>query len=172
MSAVKLGVLLIGLALAVASCASPLREKPQPSGPAGPAAQDLGPLRQQMLAAVNRVRSARGLGALRLAPELNAAAQAHAADLAPRGSISHTGSDGSNAGHRALRAGYDYRKVAENTAQGHANSADVVAAWMDSPEHRANMLVADMTELGVGFAKGVATPGVPGRYWVILLGRR
>ena len=153
----------------------------QPSQSAGqlqPAAQatsvfyGIGQIRQQMLTEVNRIRSANGLGSLTLSAELDDAAQTHAADMAARGRLSHAGSDGSGADDRVLRAGYRYREYAENIAQGQTNVAEAVESWMGSPGHRANMLLPDMRDLGVGFAEGLPTGRVPGTYWVILLGRR
>lgn len=47
----------------------------------------------------------------------------------------------------------DLRMVGENVAYGYATGADVTAAWMDSPGHRANILKADHRLLGVGAAQ-------------------
>jgi uncharacterized protein YkwD len=45
--------------------------------------------------------------------------------------------------------------VGENIAWGYATAAQNVQAWMDSPGHRANILNASFTHLGVGVHLGV-----------------
>lgn len=86
-----------------------------------------------------------------LAPALNRAAAAHAADMAANGYMGHTGSDGSNAGQRANRAGYRWRSIGENVAAGQPDADTVVQAWLDSPGHCANLMGAQYTEMGVAF---------------------
>ena len=92
---------------------------------------------------------------------LTNAAQAHSADQAARDTMSHTGSDGSNAGTRISRQGYGWRAWAENVAMGYPDGASVTTAWMNSPGHRANILSASVTQIGVGLA--YAADGSP--YW-------
>lgn len=166
----------LGMALAIAACGSAGSAGGPGGGPAAggavPASYSIGQIRQQMLVAVNQYRTSQGLGALNLDPDLDSAAQAHAADMAARGVLSHTGSDGSSAGDRVLRVGYRYREYAENIAQGQASVAETVQSWIDSPGHRANMLLPAVADLGVGFAEGQPTGRVPGRFWVIVLGVR
>ena len=176
----RLAAALVGIAVIGSGCSS--SGPPQPAGPSGgqlqPAAQatpvfyGIGQIRQQMLVEVNRIRSSNGLGSLALTAELDEAAQGHAADMAARGRLSHTGSDGSGADDRILRAGYRYREYAENIAQGQTSVAETVASWMDSSGHRANMLLPDVRDLGVGYAEGQPAGRVPGNYWVIVLGWR
>jgi uncharacterized protein YkwD len=84
----------------------------------------------------------------------------------------HTGSDGRSTFQRLRDAGYNYRVAAENIAAGSTAPAEVVALWMDSPGHRANILNCALLETGVGY---VADPGDPlnyGSYWVQLFGTR
>ncbi|MEO8621216.1 MAG: CAP domain-containing protein [bacterium] len=40
----------------------------------------------------------------------------------------------------------------ENVAEGHPSAAAVVAGWMASPEHRANIVSTHFTEMGAGAA--------------------
>ncbi len=47
----------------------------------------------------------------------------------------------------------DLRRVGENVAYGYTTGADVTAAWMDSPGHRANIVQADYRLLGVSAAQ-------------------
>lgn len=54
--------------------------------------------------------------------------------------------------------GISYRSAAENIAKGQRTPQEVVNAWMNSSGHRANILNASYTQIGVGY---VAT----GNYW-------
>jgi uncharacterized protein YkwD len=84
----------------------------------------------------------------------------------------HTGSDGRSTFQRLRDAGYNYRLAAENIAAGVATPAEVVALWMDSPSHRANILNCALRETGVGY---VADPNDRlnyGTYWVQTFGTR
>jgi uncharacterized protein YkwD len=90
--------------------------------------------------------------ALTLSAPLTRAAAAHAADMAANGFMGHRGSDGSEVGVRATRAGYRWRSVGENVAAGQQDAEAVVKAWLDSPGHCANLMGAQFTEMGVAFA--------------------
>jgi uncharacterized protein YkwD len=63
----------------------------------------------------------------------------------------HTGSDGSTARQRMVRAGItNGRFYGENISYGSTTPEEVVEGWMNSPGHRANILHTDFTHLGVG----------------------
>ena len=125
-----------------------------------------------VVAAINDRRIANGLAPLTGNAALDQAAQRHAADMAASGRLGHTGSDGSSMEDRVRGAGYSYRSLGENVAVGQAGAAEVVADWMDSPGHRANILMAEAREIGVGFAEGAAVGNMPGRFWVLVVGAR
>ncbi|MEM7724405.1 MAG: CAP domain-containing protein [Pseudomonadota bacterium] len=95
-------------------------------------------------------------------PALQAAAQAHADDLARTGRFAHTGSDGSSVAERARRANYNACALAENIAQGQPDIRSVITAWMGSEGHRRNILDAQVTQFG--FAESAGN-------WVLVLGR-
>ncbi len=106
----------------------------------------------RVLALVNAERARAGLGPLRPAPALGAAAQRFACDLAAQGRLSHRGSDGSSLSERLARQGLAASFVAENVAAGQDSPEWVVAEWMASPHHRANILRPNLTQLGLGLA--------------------
>ena len=54
--------------------------------------------------------------------------------------------------------GLSYRTAGENIAMGYATPAAVVAGWMNSAGHRANILNSSYTKIGVGYV-------ADGRYW-------
>ncbi|MEU2900168.1 CAP domain-containing protein [Streptomyces sp. NPDC001273] len=114
----------------------------------------------------NRERARAGLPPLSRDARLTAAAQAHSADMVARDFYSHTAPDGSRPWDRAAAAGSARRTVGENIACGQRSAAEVVEGWMNSPGHRANILKADFTHIGVGFAGG----GRAGTYWTQLFG--
>jgi uncharacterized protein YkwD len=86
---------------------------------------------------------------------LTQAAEAKAKDMAQLGYFSHRGPDGKEPWAWIREAGYGYAAAGENLAVRFNESASVVHAWMASPGHRANIVKAGYTEIGVGIADGV-----------------
>ncbi len=84
--------------------------------------------------------------------------------MAANNYFSHTGLDGTTFAARIKSTGYRYRRAAENIAAGHTTPDDVVAAWMSSPGHRANILDCRLRDIGVGLGNNPAS--VYGSYWV------
>jgi len=91
---------------------------------------------------VNAFRAVEGEGTLRRNAKADAAALAHARDMARHGFFGHKGSNGSSVGGRLKVAGCRFTGAAENIAKGQRSDAEVVAAWAASPGHRRNMLAA------------------------------
>ncbi len=110
------------------------------------------PVAQQVLRAINTARVQQGLAALQQMPTIDAAAQRHSDDMATADALSHTGSDGSNAGDRLHGVAYGWRAYGEIIAAGLSTADATVAAWLGSPPHRAILLSADYTEFGAGMA--------------------
>jgi uncharacterized protein YkwD len=128
------------------------------------------PSEVQLLAAevvrlANLERAAAGRSTLGIHPAVLAAAMAHSEDMAARGQMSHTGSDGSDAGTRLTRAGFTWQTWGENIAAGQRTAQEVVTAWMNSSGHRAIILGSAFTTIGVGVA--IAPDGT--RYWTMVL---
>lgn len=116
---------------------------------------------------INDKRSAAGCKPLRYDGRLATAARKHSADMARRGYFAHNTPDGTTPWDRIRAEGYG-QPSAENIAAGQATPADVVAAWMKSPGHRANILNCSSHAVGVGFYRG----GSYGTYWTQDFGRR
>jgi uncharacterized protein YkwD len=53
---------------------------------------------------------------------------------------------------RAAYVGYKYSWLGENIAFNYPDDNSVMIAWMNSPEHRANILNPNFTQIGVGIA--------------------
>jgi uncharacterized protein YkwD len=119
-----------------------------------------------LLQAHNRERADAGLPPLSANPKLDAAAREHARDMARHEKLSHEGSDESTPPQRIERAGYQGRASGENVAAGQENVAEVMRSWMNSPEHKKNIL-GNFTEMGAA-----VVPAEDGRrYWCVDFGR-
>ena len=100
---------------------------------------------------------------LSVSRDLNDAAADHARDMARKKYFEHRGRDGSQPRDRVLRAGYQSRLTGENIALGPESAEEVVAGWLDSPGHCANIMDARFQDIGVGVATGRGRGQI---YWV------
>ncbi|MFJ9870009.1 sigma-70 family RNA polymerase sigma factor [Streptomyces sp. NPDC101165] len=112
----------------------------------------------QVVALVNKERSAAGCGPLTENAQLDKAAQAHSDDMAARNFFDHTNPDGADPGQRITAAGYRWSTYGENIAKGQQTPQSVMDSWMNSPGHRANILNCSFKEIGVGVHKGSGGP--------------
>jgi uncharacterized protein YkwD len=111
---------------------------------------------QLVLEEINRIRSLSiaedvNCPALTISPELQMAAYKHSLNMAEANFFQHRDPDGKEVFHRAVEAGYNPMIIGENIAAGYDTAEEVVAAWMASPGHRANILDCSYTETGIGF---------------------
>jgi uncharacterized protein YkwD len=108
----------------------------------------------QVIALINNERLNAGLPALAMHPSLMTSARGHSTDMAVNNFMSHTGSDGSSAWTRMVRAGYVGRWGGENIYAGWSSGSpqDAVTWWMNSAPHRANILGVNYRDIGVGYA--------------------
>lgn len=113
---------------------------------------------------VNAERSRLGLPIFHWHDQVAAAAQAHSADMAANRRMQHAGSDGSNAGHRLHKAGFDYFTWGENIGAGFTTGEPLFDAWMNSPGHHRQM-VGDFAFIGVGAV--ASSDGTP--YWTLVV---
>lgn len=113
---------------------------------------------QQVLDLVNEQRAANGLQSLTLSSSLSAVAQAKAQDMKDNNYFSHNSPTYGSPFDMMKTFGISYRTAGENIAMGYATPKAVVTAWMNSSGHRANILNANYTQMGIGY---VAT----GNYW-------
>ncbi|WGR62668.1 CAP domain-containing protein (plasmid) [Paracoccus ferrooxidans] len=106
------------------------------------------------LTATNRARSQAGLPAVQANALLSQAAAAHACDMAQRGRMSHAGSRSSGPAQRLKALGYAPRITAENIAAGPYGADQVLGEWNSSSGHRANILIPQVRQFGIGHATG------------------
>ena len=97
----------------------------------------------------NQERAKYGLTELTTMSSLDAAAAVRAKEIAT--SFSHTRPNGATC--FTVLSGINYSTAGENIAMGQPDAKSVVAGWMNSPGHRANILNANYTKLGVGVYK-------------------
>lgn len=134
-----------------ATPARPARTQPAPQpAPVGTVAQ--------VIALVNKERSAAGCGPVSEDAQLDKAAQGHSDDMAARNFFDHTNPDGAGPGERVTAAGYRWSTYGENIARGQQTPQAVMDSWMHSPGHRANILNCSFKNLGVGVHNGSGGP--------------
>lgn len=100
------------------------------------------------------LRQGAGLPPVRPDPLLAQVAARHACDMAQRGRMTHQGSVTSGPGARVKAAGYAPMVTAENIAAGPFSQERVLAEWNASGGHRANMLIPQVRDYGIGQAIG------------------
>lgn len=98
---------------------------------------------------VNDHRASIGCPRLAWNGDVAEVARDHSQDMIDRGFFAHTNPDGDSPADRLRGAGIDYRRMAENIAQGYGSGPDVLRAWLDSSGHRANIENCQLLEHGV-----------------------
>jgi uncharacterized protein YkwD len=127
---------------------------------AAASAQFFEQVEQRVTALTNEVRQQTGLQPLEPETRLADAARYFAGYLASTGKLDHD-ADGTLPAERVKKRGYSYCMVAENLASEYSSagftpealSRNFVEGWRQSPTHRENMLLADITQIGVGVAR-------------------
>ena len=126
----------------------------------------LSSLESQLLGQINAMRARHGLRRLRLSPGLTAAASQHSASMAQKGYFAHESADGSSFFKR-IASYYTYRgysrwSAGENILYSTPDieSGAALRLWMNSPEHRANLLSRSWREIGLGAFHSSDAPGV------------
>jgi uncharacterized protein YkwD len=114
---------------------------------------------------ISGYRSNNGLPAVTLDPELTRLAEAQAALMAKRDRLDHN--TGKPFVARLKASGYDAKRAAENIGAGYHTLAEAFSGWRDSAPHRANMLLAGATRIGIA---AVYTPASKYKvYWALIL---
>lgn len=109
----------------------------------------------QIIVLTNAERAKEGLPPLAYHSQLTEMSSAKAMDMISKQYFAHVSPDGTDVGQLADNAHYVYANLGENLALGDFDSsADVVLGWMNSPGHRANILNATFTEIGVAAIMG------------------
>lgn len=117
----------------------------------------------------NQNRTTNNDHALTVSPLLTAAAQEKANDMVANNYFAHTSPTGVTPWYWFEKVGYNFTYAGENLAVNFSDSQDVTNAWMNSPDHRANILNSDFTQIGIATAQGTFE-GHPATYVVELFG--
>lgn len=107
---------------------------------------------EQVIALVNKYRVQNGLSELVYDEKLSLAASKRAKEQEMV--FSHTRPDGTSCFTVLSEYGVSYRGAGENIAMGQTSADEVMTDWMNSEGHRANILNANFTKIGVGLYKG------------------
>ena len=109
---------------------------------------------QRIVALTNAQRVQNGLAPLSVNIALTQAADIQSGNMARLETMSHIlpGTATPDLASRAAAVGYQYSSMGENIAWNYADADAVVAGWMASPGHRANILNPNFTEIGVSVA--------------------
>lgn len=110
---------------------------------------------ESILKAVDRERVLRNLSSLTTNFKLGTAAQSKADDMQARHYFAHVDPDGNYIWDKIVAAGYSpYTQLGENLAIEFYDTESLVAAWMNSPTHRANILQPGFKDQGAGLTFG------------------
>jgi uncharacterized YkwD family protein/spore coat assembly protein SafA len=112
----------------------------------------------EVIRLVNDQRAKNGLNALTANWELSRVARYKSQDMVSNRYFSHTSPTYGTPFQMIKAFGLSYRTAGENIAYGQRTPQDVVNAWMNSSGHRANILNASYTQIGVGYVPS-------GHYW-------
>ena len=128
---------------------------PVPAPRPAPPTRSLSTIVDTVFLFTNRERARASLKPLRPNADLARAAQLQAEQMAAAGKLAHEvpGSRYPTLTSRMKLIGYQYRSVGENVAEGYTSGAALMAGWMTSAPHRANILSARYTETGAGMAR-------------------
>lgn len=112
----------------------------------------------EVIRLVNEIRVKNGLKALAANWELSRVARYKSEDMSSDRYFSHTSPTYGTPFQMIQSFGLSYRTAGENITYGQRTPAAVVDAWMNSSGHRANILNASYTQIGVGYCAN-------GNYW-------
>lgn len=106
----------------------------------------------QLLIQTNKVRQSNNEKNLELNANLSKAASEKANDIVKNNYWTHVSKDGTTPWQLISSTGLNYGEAGENLAYGFSTSNNVIIGWMNSKEHRDNLLNKTFTMTGIGIA--------------------
>jgi uncharacterized YkwD family protein len=106
---------------------------------------------QQVVDLTNKERAKYGLPPLKVDLALSKVAREKSRDMAVNHYFSHNSPTYGSPFEMMRKFGISYTAAGENIAMGQRTPQEVVAAWLNSAGHRANILNRNYTHIGVGF---------------------
>ncbi len=113
---------------------------------------------KEVVRLVNNIRKEYGLGTLTINTDLSMAARLKAEDMHDNRYFDHTSPTYGSPFDMMEQFDITYFTAGENIAWGQSTPEWVVNSWMNSPGHRANILNASYTQIGMGYVSD-------GNYW-------
>lgn len=134
---------------------------PMPAKPQGemPSATE-----KELVERTNAERKKAGVPNLVVDPLLLQAARQHSVNMARQDKLAHT-LDDKGVAERLTELGYRWSGCGENIARGQRTPAQAIETWMNSDDHRENMLSTKYSRIGVA----VVTAADRQRYWTMVL---
>jgi uncharacterized protein YkwD len=160
------GLAAAAIGFAPANQAAHRSQAPKKVAAAASARVHLSALESQLLTQINLTRGRHGLRPVRLSVPLTAAADQHSQSMAQKGYFSHDSANGGSFFKR-IASFYTYRGYSNWSAGENIlystpdiDSSGALRLWMNSPEHRANLLNRSWREIGIGAVHSASAPGV------------
>ena len=113
---------------------------------------------KQVVTLVNQERAKAGLKPLTIDNTLSKSARAKSQDMHDKHYFDHQSPTYGSPFDQMKKFGITYKSAGENIAMGQRTPQEVMNAWMNSSGHRANILNASYTHIGVGYV-------ADGAYW-------
>jgi uncharacterized protein YkwD len=107
---------------------------------------------QEVVKLINAQRKLARVDELQPDAKLFQSARLHAANMAKQNKLEHD-LDGKTMVDRLQATGYNLESVAENIAWNQKTPRKLIAGWMDSEDHKKNILTGDFVHIGLGMAK-------------------
>lgn len=120
---------------------------------------------QEVISLVNEIRVRNGLKTLTYDWELSRVARIKSQDMKDNRYFAHNSPVYGTPFQMMKNFGISHRSAGENIAKGYATPQAVVNGWMNSSGHRANILNANYTHIGVGYV-------ADGNYWTQMFIRK
>lgn len=120
---------------------------------------------QEVIRLVNEIRAENGLNPLTYDWELARVARFKSQDMKDNRYFSHQSPTYGSPFQMIKAFGITFRSAGENIARGYPTPQAVVNGWMNSSGHRANILNASYTHIGVGYVAS-------GNYWTQMFIRK
>ena len=120
---------------------------------------------QEVIRLVNEIRVENGLKPLSYDWQLGRVARIKSQDMKDNKYFAHNSPVYGTPLQMIKNFGISYRSAGENIAKGYTTPEAVVNGWINSSGHRANILNASFTHIGVGYISG-------GNYWTQMFIRK
>ena len=130
-----------------------------PPGAVEAQAADATAVEASLLALLNEARARAGAPPLQALAALGDAARAHSRDMAEHHFVAHTSPTHGTVADRLVAAGLRSGLTLENVARGYG-AQEIHEGFLASPGHRANLLNAEVTHVGIGVVADPAGGGL------------